>query len=183
MPKALIILAEGFEEIEAVTPIDLLRRANINVTVAGLSSLQVQGARGRIKIIADTTLDKISDIFDIIILPGGMPGAENLSKSDKLKTILLNMHKTNKLIAAICAAPAVVLAPLGILNNKKATCFPGMENLFSPTTIFKEEAVVIDGNIITSRGAGTAFEFSLALIEILAGKQTRDQIAQKTAHK
>ncbi|MBF0385968.1 MAG: DJ-1/PfpI family protein [Candidatus Omnitrophica bacterium] len=182
MPKAIIILADGFEDIEAVTPIDLLRRANVEVTVAGLDSVSVTGARGKIRITADTILDKAGVDYDAVILPGGMPGAANLAKSEKIRSLIIEMNKKGKIIAAICAAPALVLSPLGILNNKNATCFPGMENEFNPTTKFLKEQVVVDGKIITSRGAGTAFLFGLALVEALAGKKMRDEIALKTVY-
>ncbi len=169
--KALIILADGFEEIEAITAIDILRRAGIEVITTGINDIKVQGSHG-ITVIADTTLPSIKDDFDACILPGGMPGATNLASSEKVNSILTEMNKNGKIIAAICAAPAIVLAPLGILQNKTATCFPDMQENFSRKTIYKEEAVIIDGNIITSRGPGTALLFALAIVEKLSGKET-----------
>ncbi len=182
MPKALIILAQGFEDIEAVTPIDLMRRAKIDVTVVGLGANIITGARG-IKIQTNTTLKKIKENFDAVILPGGMPGAENLANSKEVKSLLLEMHSKRKIIAAICASPALVLSPLGILNNKKATCFKGMEDHFEDTVTFVESTVVVDNSIITSRGAGTAFDFGLAIIEKLVDKDTADSVARTTLYK
>jgi len=178
MATALIILADGFEDIEVVTPIDILRRANINVTVAGLQSNHVKGSRG-ISLIADTTLDKITEDFDAYLLPGG-PGAGTLANSSSLQSILKNAHAKEKIIAAICAAPALILAPLGILNNKTATCFTGMQTHFSSSTSFSTSKVVTDQNIITSRGAGTAFEFGLAIVEALEGRDIAKKIATST---
>ncbi len=173
--RALVLLAEGFEEIEAVTPIDMLRRAGLEVFVCGLDSECVSGAHG-VSIAADKKFDSFIDDIDAIILPGGMPGAENLARSKKLKELIQTMHKAGKLVAAICASPAVVLAPSGILNGRRATAYPGMEKQFGKETIFLEDRVVLDGNIITSRGPGTAFQFSLAILEWLAGEKARKEI-------
>ena len=169
--KALIILAGGFEEIEAITAIDMLRRAGIETITAGINDIKVQGSHG-ITVIADKTLAAIKGDFDACVLPGGMPGAINLASSEKVKSILKEMNNNGKIIAAICAAPAIVLAPLGILKNRTATCFPGMQKNLTPETIYKEDSVIIDGNIITSRGPGTALLFALAIVEQLSGKET-----------
>lgn len=170
LKNALIILAEGFEEIEATTVIDVLRRASISVTVCGLKDILVTGSRN-IKIQADVKLGAYSGDFDALILPGGSKGAENLSKSQRLESLIKKADKESKIIAAICAAPAVVLAPLGILDGKTATCFPGMEEDFSEKTKFSQEKVVEDVNLITSRGPGTAIEFALKVVEKLAGPE------------
>lgn len=180
--KSLIILADGFEEIEAVTPIDILRRADIEVSVASLNPKVrlVKGSHG-IYIQAETALDELTpEDYDACILPGG-PGVKNLAASELVKSIILNMHAQGKLIAAICAAPAIVLAPIGILDKKNATCYLNMENHFSDTTIFHADPVVIDSNIITSRGAGTAMAFSLAIVEKLCGKDVTEKIKTLTA--
>jgi 4-methyl-5(b-hydroxyethyl)-thiazole monophosphate biosynthesis len=177
--NALIILAEGFEEIEAVTCIDLLRRAEVSLTVAGLRQTHVNGSHG-ITLIADKALAAVGADFDALILPGGMPGSANLAASEKVTALIKQMHAAGKLIAAICAAPALVLAPCGVLNHKAATCFPGMEDNFGQTTRRQEDPVVIDGNIITSRGPGTAFLFALAIAEKLSGRQTADQLRRAT---
>lgn len=177
--KALVVLADGFEEIEAVTTIDILRRAGIDVTVAGLGKTQIRGSHG-ITITADNKVDEAGADFDAIILPGGMPGAKNLAGSEKVKGLIAKMHSEGKLIAAICASPAVVLAQTGILKNKSATCYPGMEGNFGKDTKYRGDNVVIDGNIITSRGPATAFLFSLGIAEKLAGKESRDKLERET---
>ena len=163
--KVLIILAEGFEEIEAATPIDVLRRAGAEVTLAGLDALEISGAHGLI-FHADTELNtKSGEDYDAIVLPGGGKGAKNLASSPEVTSLIKDFNEKNKLIAAICASPAVVLAPAGILDGKRATCYPGMQDAFANETAFSEDPVVSDGNIITSRGPGTAAAFSFALLE------------------
>lgn len=178
MKKVLIILAEGFEEIEAVTPIDVLRRAEIEVTVAGVSGKEVTGSHG-IKISADISLEEYHGTPDAVVLPGGMPGAKNLSESRKVSEIVKKLNNEKKIVAAICAAPALALSPTGILNGKKATCFPGMEENFPSSVRFSEDRVVGDGNIITSRGAGTAMEFSLKLVEQLVGLEKAKDLKER----
>lgn len=176
--KALIILAGGFEEIEGITVIDILRRAGIETITAGITDIKVQGSHG-ITVIADKTLAAIKGDFDVCVLPGGMPGAANLYSSEKVNSILKEMDKNRKIIAAICASPAIVLAPLGILQNKTATCFTGMQKNFGKGVIYKEDNVIIDGNIITSRGPGTAILFALAIVEKLSGKETSEKIRKE----
>jgi len=173
--KAIIVLAEGFEEIEAVTVIDVLRRSGIEVTVAGLDDLNAQGSHG-ITIAADVKLENAGTDFDICIFPGGMPGATHLGCSEKVQALIETMNKDKKIIAAICAAPAMVLAPIGILKNKKATCFPGMQKHFEESTAYTADSVVIDGNLITSRGPGTALAFSLAIVKKIIGEETADKV-------
>jgi protein deglycase len=175
--RAIIILADGFEEIEAITVIDILRRASIEVDIYGLGSDKIEGSKGII-INTDKILKGNETGYDACILPGGMPGAENLAASDKVRNILIDMHKQHKIIAAICAAPAVVLAPLGILDNKYATCYPGMQESFSDATDYKEDDIVIDGNIITSRGPATALKFSIAIVGALCGEVLSEKIAR-----
>lgn len=176
MKKALIVLAEGFEEIEAVTPIDILRRSEVEVTIAGIGSDVITSTHNT-NIKVDTRLDNYSGLPDAIILPGGLPGAENLASSVKLKDLILKMHSEGKIIAAICASPALVLSPTGILKGRKATCYPGLEKNFPSDVKAVKEAVVKDGNIITSRGPGTAFSFGLKIAESLAGKNKSDMVA------
>lgn len=176
--KTLIILAEGFEEIEAVIPADVLRRAGVDVTTACLGVRSVTGAHG-IKIWADTVLKDYEDLPDAVIFPGGMPGSENLARSLDVKEMIKRMSSKKRLIAAICAAPALVLAPTGILNGRKATCYPRLEENFSSEVNFIEDDVIQDGNIITSRGPGTAFSFALKIVENLAGKAKSDIIAEQ----
>lgn len=176
--KALVILADGFEEIEAIVPIDILRRAQIEVIVAGLSNKLVTGSHG-IRVSADILLDEFKVDIDALILPGGSPGAENLAKSSKVASLIHRMFKAGKLIGAICASPALVLEPTGILKGKKATCYPGMETLFSPEVRFSKDSVAREANLITSRGPGTALAFSLAVVEALTDKNTAEAIKER----
>ncbi|MCL2174871.1 MAG: DJ-1/PfpI family protein [Treponema sp.] len=184
MKRALVLLADGFEDVEAITPIDYLRRAGIEVTTASITeNLTVTSKWGEIKIIANTTLSALNvqlstnNDFGAVILPGGMTGAENLAASEDTGKLLCEMHAAGKLICAICASPAVVLAPLGILDGRRFTCYPGQEEK-TPDLIhnWSEDFVVIDGNVITSRAAGTAGEFAVAIIEKLLDKKAADKI-------
>lgn len=177
--KAIIILAEGFEEIEAVTVIDILRRAGINTTAAGLADIKVKGSRG-LTVISDKKLADAGTDFDAVILPGGMPGATNLAGSEKVRGLIKKMGLQGKIIAAICASPALVLAPTGILKNKSATCYPGMQDAFGKDIKYKEDSVVTEENIITSRGPATALEFSLAIVEKLSGREIAEKIRKAT---
>lgn len=176
--EVLIILANGFEEIEAITPIDVLRRSDINVTIAGLGAKTITSAHD-IPVECDVDLNDCKDIYDAMILPGGMPGAENLAGSMKLKDMIFSMAARKKVIAAICASPAIVLAPMGILDGRKATCYTGMEKGFSSKISFADEDVVQDGNIITSKGPGTALSFALKISENLVGKAKANAIAEQ----
>lgn len=180
--KVLVILAQGFEEVEAITPIDVLRRAQVEVVVAGLDSLEIKGSRG-VTVIADKVFDEADRDFDALVLHGGNPGAINLGSSSLVIKLVQQMNDKGKIIAAICAAPAVVLGPSGVLNGRRATCFPGMEKDFPGSVNFCEENVVIDGNIITSRGMGTSLEYSLAIVEKLIDKETAAKIAEAVVYK
>ncbi|MBI3252789.1 MAG: DJ-1/PfpI family protein [Candidatus Omnitrophica bacterium] len=173
----LVALADGFEEIEAVTPIDVLRRAGLDVIVAGVGKKEISGAHG-ITIRADVMLEDYRDLPDAVVLPGGMPGADNLKKSKALGALLSKMDQNKKLIGAICAAPARVLAGAGILDGKKATCYPGYENDLGAKTTFVTDRVVKDGRVITSRGPGTALEFALELVCELTDSRTAGRLAQ-----
>lgn len=175
--KALIILADGFEEIEAITPIDILRRAGITLTIAGLTDTRVISARNLI-IEAERKLDDLEDTYDALILPGGGGGAKNLASSNKVNNLISTMHEQKKIIAAICASPAVVLAPTGILNGKQATCYPGCESSFDATTTYINEPVVCEDNIITSQGPGSASAFAFVLVEKLLGKEESDKLTK-----
>jgi len=186
MKNAIVLLAEGFEEVEAVTPIDYLRRAGISVTIVAVSdsaadgSLSVKGARG-ITVNADALLYDIlrqgqTAAYDAVIIPGGMPGAANIAASKEAGTLIKEMAAAGKFVCAICAAPAVVLAPLGLLSGKKFTCYPGMEEKVSNGK-WTDERVAIDGAIITSRGAGTAGAFAVAIIGQMLGEAAGEKIA------
>lgn len=173
--KALIILAEGFEEIEAVTPVDTLRRAGIEVVTAGVSGRNIKGAHG-ISVSADIELKDAPDDADVVVLPGGLPGASNLVSEPKVLELIRSQVKGDRWIAAICASPALVLEPAGVLSGKSATCYPGFEKHFGASTRFLSERVVVDGKIITSRGPGTALEFSLKIVEKLIGVQKVEEL-------
>lgn len=172
---AIVLLAEGFEEIEAITAIDTLRRAGVRVTVAGIGGTKIRGSRN-ITIEAEKPVEGIGDVFDAIILPGGMPGSTNLAASQDTSALIKKHFEQGKLIAAICAAPSVVLAPLGILKGKSVTGYPGMTDAFGKETTYKDDKVVVDGNIVTSRGPATALAFALTIAEALAGKETRGKL-------
>lgn len=176
MSTVLIPLAQGCEELEAVTVIDLLRRAGITVVTAGLDNQPVTASRG-VRLIPDTTLDEaVKQGFDMIVLPGGLPGADHLNNDPRIHKLLKEMHDQGKYTAAICAAPKV-LANAGLLANKSATSYPGvLENMSVLDMQFIDAPVVKDGQVVTSRGPGTAMDFALELIEILVGRDTRDQV-------
>ncbi|MBU2541611.1 MAG: DJ-1/PfpI family protein [Candidatus Omnitrophica bacterium] len=176
--NALIILADGFEEIEAISVIDILRRAFIHITVCGLDNITLTGSRN-IKVQADMKLDDFNEDVDALVLPGGSKGADNLSKSNKVKELILRLNQENKIIASICASPAILLAPLGILDKKSATCYPGMQDKFSTSTKYEEKDVVIDGNLITSRGPATAISFALKIVEKLTNEDSAEDIRKK----
>ena len=173
-----IHLADGFEEIEALTVFDLLKRAEIDVnTVSVTGSLTVTAAHGA-KIVADILFEDADyDDCEMIVLPGGMPGAKNLANHEDLMKKIYAFIDLGKPIAAICAAPALVLGANGILKGKNATCYPGMIKFLEGSNILSSN-VVIDENIITSRGPATAIDFSLAIIEYLKGKELQRQIAE-----
>ena len=180
MPKVLIPLAQSCEELEAVTLIDLLRRAEFEVITAGLSDEPITASRG-VRLIPDTTIDAIieskqSDSFDLIVLPGGLPGADYLNEDPRIQALLKAQAQSNKYIGAICAAPKV-LASSGLLENKRATAYPGaLEGLDLSNIDLTTENTVIDGKVMTSRGPGTAMDFALTIIEELAGKAKRDSV-------
>jgi 4-methyl-5(b-hydroxyethyl)-thiazole monophosphate biosynthesis len=172
--NALIVLADGFEDVEAVTVVDILRRAEVSVTVAGVTSGVVTGARG-VRVTPDVVLAD-GPLFDVIVLPGGARGAEALAASSLVNKRIRDHHAAGRWVAAICAAPAVVLAPLGILDGRRATCFPGMEASFPSSVSARTEPVVVDGNIITSRALGTSLSFALEIVARLVGAPTADKI-------
>ena len=182
--KAVVLLAEGFEEVEAATPIDYLRRAGVEVSVAATGeNLAVTGARG-ITLQADSTLAGLAgqgkldaSCWDAVVIPGGIPGAPNLAASKETGAFIAEMAGAGKLVCAICASPVVVLAPLGLISGKNFTCYPGMEKNISGGK-WSQQPAVIDGNIITSRGPGTSGNFAIAIIEKLLGEAEAKKIAQ-----
>jgi len=175
MKRVLVPLAEGFEELEAVTIIDLLRRAGIEVVVASVAGTMVTGAHG-MRLAADTPLAALADQdFDMIALPGGMPGAEHLKNDPRIGAIIRRLHGNGRTVAAICAAP-MVLAAAGVLDGRRATCYPGFLDDGAAGATVVDEPVVVDGGVITSRGPGTALDFALTLVAELAGAEARARI-------
>jgi 4-methyl-5(b-hydroxyethyl)-thiazole monophosphate biosynthesis len=177
MPKVLVPLAQGCEEIEAVTIIDILRRASIEVITAGLDNEIVKASRG-VRLLADTTLEDAlkAEDFDMVVLPGGAAGAENLAGDPRIAEILRKMVESGRYAGAICAAPRV-LAKAGLLDGKRATAYPGfIDQGDFPRITYTGAPVERDGNIVTSRGPGTAMDFALALIEILTDARTRKTV-------
>ncbi|MDH5648615.1 MAG: DJ-1/PfpI family protein [Gammaproteobacteria bacterium] len=176
MTQVLVPLAEGFEELEAVTIIDLLRRASIHVTVAGLNAGPITASRKTV-LVPDCTLDEaLKYTYEMVVLPGGQPGATNLEKDPRIANLLNDMAGKHAYIAAICAAPKV-LAVAGLLKGKNVTCYPGTLNTKQfPDINLKNYSVVVDNKIVTSRGPGTAMDFALQLIELLSGKEKRQQV-------
>ncbi|MDH6534267.1 DJ-1 family protein [Parabacteroides sp. 52] len=176
MKKAFVFLATGFEETEAVGTIDVLRRAGIDTTVVSITGdIQVTGAHG-LPVIADTLYEKADfTMADALVLPGGMPGSNNLNAFDPLKEQLLKQFNAGKIVAAICAAP-LVLGGLGILKGKRATCYPSFEPQLTGATV-TGEAAEVDGNVITGKGPGLVFHFGLALVSSLKGEAVAEEVA------
>ncbi len=182
--NALVPIANGSEEIEAVCVVDILRRADVEVTVAVVPSgneppsLEVTASRGVLLKGDCFLMECVDTAYCAIILPGGLPGAEYLRDNLQLRAMLIEQDEKQELIAAICASPAVILQHQGLIRDRRATCYPAlMEQL--PASSRSAERVVVAGNLITSRGPGTAFEFSLALVQALCGQEKRDEIADQ----
>ncbi|MCA1978540.1 MAG: DJ-1/PfpI family protein [Thiobacillus sp.] len=176
MAKVLVPLADGCEELEAVTIIDLLRRAGIEVTTAGLKPGIVRASRG-VQLVPDVTLDvALQDSYDMVVLPGGMPGAAHLKDDPRILDLVRRMAAAGKYTAAICAAPTVLLEA-GVLAGRQATSYPGFLDALNPPGVNVSAApVVADGTVITSRGPGTAMDFALTLIEALQGAEARARV-------
>lgn len=176
MKQVLVPLADGFEEIEAVTVVGVLRRAGLSVTVAGIREGVLSGSR-KISLSPDTVLSKVqvSD-FDAVVVPGGQPGVNHLKADARLLAVVREMLNADKLVGMICAAP-LVLKELNLHRGKKITSHPSVQTDLKDSK-YSEERVVWDGNLITSRGPGTAMEFSLEMVEKLAGKAKRDELAK-----
>ncbi len=166
MKNCYLFLADGFEEIEALTVVDLLRRDQLPIQMVSITGNEVVSGSHGIQVITDCKIEDVDlNTASMLVLPGGMPGTENLYANETLKGMLLDFHRSNRPIAAICAAPKI-LGRLGILEGKTATCYPGCEGDLKGATVVKEE-VVTDGNITTSRGMGTAIPFGLEIIRLL----------------
>ncbi len=175
MKKVIVFLAEGFEEIEAISIIDVLRRAEVSVTTVSISKdKQVKGAHN-VPVVADKLFDEVDFAsYDMIVLPGGMPGAKNLQEHEGVRKQIEAFEK-DKQIGAICAAP-MILGGMGLLKGKRATCYPGFEAELIEAKI-TDEAVTVDGNITTGKGPAFAMQFALQLVETLAGKATRNEVS------
>ncbi len=180
MKRVVVPLAHGFEEIETVTVVDILRRAGISVTVAGVETGSPPGAiegRTGIRLVPDLSIDGVKESdFDMIVLPGGLKGAQTLQKDTRVARLLRVLQDNDRYIAAICAAP-IVLAAHGMIAGRKLTSHPSVREQLSGA-IYDEGRVVIDGRLVTSRGPGTAMEFAMALVEILMGRQKVEEINQ-----
>lgn len=177
MASVLVPIADGSEELEAISIIDLLRRAGVDVTVAGLNGVNIKASRG-VNLVADATLDEVLDqSFDMVVLPGGAAGAEALRTDERIKQLLQQYAESGRYTAAICAAPSV-LANAGLLGGRKATSFPGFLDPFADVD-YREDPVVADGKTVTSRGPGTAMDFALRLIEILEGAEKAREVEDR----
>ncbi|MCL1824230.1 MAG: DJ-1/PfpI family protein [Oscillospiraceae bacterium] len=172
-----LLLADGFEEIEALTPLDLLRRAGKQVITAGIGKREITGAHD-IKIIADIEASeiKLDENIEMLILPGGMPGTENLFASEKVKETVEYCYNNNIYISAICAAP-IILGRLNLLQGKEAVCYPGYEQELKGAVISKE-SVAQDGRIITAKGAGVSVQFAIKLVEIFCGTEKAAELSK-----
>ncbi len=171
-----LFLAEGFEEVEALAPVDILRRAGVKIQTVGVGGPRVRGSHG-VEVTADVEAKDISlDHLDMVILPGGMPGTKNLEKSPVVRAAILHCAQGGRRIAAICAAPSI-LGHLGLLKGQTATCFPGFEPELGAKTLSKDP-VCVSGRFVTARGAGVAVDFALKIVEILCGAEKSRQIRQ-----
>jgi len=177
--RILVPLADGFEEIEALCVIDILRRADIEVVTAGLKDGPVEGSH-KVAVLTDTTMEKIDyRNFDGLVLPGGSPGFINLGNDPRILNMAREMNRAGKYVAAICAAPSVLIKA-GVLQGRKATVSPSGKAQVQQCADFREDRVVVDGNLITSRAPGTALEFALKLVEVLAGKEKMELVKAQT---
>lgn len=176
--RVAIFIADGLEEVEALTPADYLRRAGLEVMLAGVGTMQPTGAHG-VKISADIDAAELPDHLDGVVLPGGMPGAANLAASAVVEEHCWRVMESGGLTAAICAAPALAFGAFGLIEGRRFTCYPGFETEVSGGR-FTDERVVVDGSMITSRGPGTAGEFAVAVIRHLLGDETADRVAGET---
>lgn len=180
MAKVYVFLAEGFEDVEALIPIDVLRRGGVDVTTVSISEFPLVESAHGVNIEADILFEQ-SDFkdADLLMLPGGMPGASNLMAHEGVRETVKAHFAAGKKVSAICAAPGVVLAPLGILNGKKATCYPGFDKALAENgATYTGALVTVDGNVTTAEGPAAAFPYAYELLTQLADQQTSDQIAE-----
>jgi protein deglycase len=182
MKKVVLLVAPGFEEVEAVTPLDFLRRAGIEVFAAGLDHREVTGAHG-ITLVCDGTLADIPGTIDGVVIPGGMPGASHIAENAEALKLIRGIYDAGGLVAAICAAPAVVLGGTGILSGRRATCYPGFHDRLGQDVQHASDRIVRDGNIVTSQGPGTAAEFAIEIIRYFLGDEAAQKIHTGTLQK
>jgi len=176
---AVVLVGEGSEEIEAITPGDVLVRSGVDVIYAGVDRLEMKGSRG-LPMRCDALVSELGDeLFDAVVVPGGGPGAEAIAGSAGACELIRRHWDAGRIIGAICAAPAVVLAPLGLLGGRRAACYPGLEERFGADVTRSDERVVVDGNLVTSRGPGTAMEFALVLAELLTDGATARRVREE----
>lgn len=179
--KAVIFLAEGFEEAEAFCPYDCLKRADIEVDLAGIGGKEITSSHG-LTVNCDLSVEEVkAEEYVLAFCPGGMPGAVNLAGSWQVNRILAKLAQTGY-VAAICASPAVVLAPLGLLDGRIATCYPSC-SVYAPSHHFTQEGVCVDGNIITGKSAGWAFDLGLKCVELLKGKEEAEKVRASIYYK
>ena len=177
---ALVIISNGVEDVEAVAPVDIMYRAGIKITIAGLTSGPVKAAYGN-TIVPHITIDQVDDLYDAIVLPGGYENAINLAGNEKVLKLIHAHYAEGKLVAAICASPALVLGEAaGLIRGKRVTGFPGTQEIIENTGgEYTDELITVDGNIITGMGPGTAILFGLEIVEYLISKQVTDELVAK----
>lgn len=182
MKKAVMFFATGFEEVEALMTVDLLRRGGVDIKMASVTDAMTVTGSHDIQVGMDTTLAQLDmEEMDAVIIPGGMPGTNNLGASERVCQVLKDMNQKGKLVAAICAAPSV-LGACGILKGKRATCYPGFEEKLEGAE-FVDEMAVVDENVVTSRGLGTSMEFGLALVEQLVSTEKAEEVRKSIVFK
>ena len=177
MAKAYVFLADGFEDIEALAPVDILRRGGLNVKTVSINATDMVASAHGVQVKADMMFaDADFSDADLLMLPGGLPGSTNLNAHEGLREALVKHYESGKRIAAICAAP-MVFGSLGLLEGKRATCYPGCESTMTGAE-YTKQLVTIDGNIITGEGPAAAFPYAYAILEIFAGKAVADQLRE-----
>lgn len=175
MKRVIVPLAPGFEEIEALAVVDILRRGGVEVTMASTVDGPIEGKNG-IRVIADATLDEaLGGDYDMVVLPGGALGTENLKADDRVRVLVARLFEEGRFIAAICAAPTV-LSAMGMTKGRSVTSHPSVREELEKTASYKDDRVVVDGTIITSRAPGTAIEFALKLVELLGGAEKAREV-------
>lgn len=178
-PSAAVLLAEGSEEIETLAPANVLVRAGVRVEIIGVNGMEPRGSRG-LPMRADRLVGAIrGTLYDALIIPGGGDGAENIAASESSRLLIRHHAAEGRLICAICAAPAVVLGPIGLLNGRRATGYPSTRHMFPPSATYADEPVVRDGPLITAQGPATAIAFGLAIVSALFGEHAAAKVAEE----